>query len=330
MIVSAEEAVNIFYSLPAEMRSYYFHPQYVINDAYSKELQPVFFVHKNAESIFYHAFHLGKVPDTSYFDIQSPYGYGGPLILGDVGFIEECIQKYKKWCLDNSVMIEFIRFHPLLKNEINYYGQVFENRQTVYIDLTYDDLFTQFSTRVRRAIRKAQANNVKVVFSKSEKYVQSFFAIYNDLMREKNARDEYLFNEDYFIHLLQSDNTYLVCAENEDREVIGAVIFFASGHISEYHLSASNAEGKLKKVTNLLIYEFGEFIKVKKVRSLYLGGGTDGTNENSLLYFKRGFSKKEIPFNIGKFTHDPVTYDNLKASFVERNPKKDQLIIFYR
>ncbi|MFD2881201.1 hypothetical protein ACFTAO_43495 [Paenibacillus rhizoplanae] len=110
-------------------------------------------------------------------------------------------------------------------------------------------------------------------------------------MREMN-----IFNEEYFIGLLQSDNTYLLSAENGDGEVIGSVIFFASGNIAEYHLSASNEEGKLKKVTNLLIYEFGESIKVENARSLYLGGGTDGTDGNSLLYFKKRFFSKEMPF----------------------------------
>ncbi|MFD2881202.1 hypothetical protein ACFTAO_43500 [Paenibacillus rhizoplanae] len=98
MIVSAEEAVNIYNCLPVEMRSYYFHPQYVINDANSKEeLQPIFFANKKTQRVFsITLFILEKVPNSSYKDIQSPYGYGGPIMFGEVSFIEKCIEEYKK------------------------------------------------------------------------------------------------------------------------------------------------------------------------------------------------------------------------------------------
>ncbi|OKP90592.1 hypothetical protein A3842_03200 [Paenibacillus sp. P3E] len=332
MIVSAERAISIFEKLPLAMQSFYFHPQYVINDVFYKEgLQPVFFVHEDNDNIYYHAFHMGKVPGTEYYDIQSPYGYGGPLITGDQPFINSSIEGYKRWCLEQKVIVEFIRFHPLLNNHLNYYGEVRENRQTVYIDLNSGgELLNQFSTRVRTAIRKAQKDKVSISMQKSKVNVQMFLEMYISLMTEKNADGTYYFNSKYFIELLEKDAVHLLSAENESGEVIGAAIFFINGDIAEYHLSASNTEGREKNVTNLLIYEFAEYAKKLNVQSLYLGGGTDGSSSNSLLFFKKGFSKQEATFFIGNYKHSEAIYEEYKTEYIKQNPQKEQFILFYR
>lgn len=332
MIVSTEQAILIFNKLPAAMQSFYFHPHYVINDAvYKKNLQPVFFAQEDKGNIYYHAFHMGKIPGTRHYDIQSPYGYGGPLFSGEQSFINSCIENYKTWCLKQKVIVEFIRFHPLLNNHLNYYGEAQENRQTVYIDLTTnEEISAQFSTRVRTAIRKAQKENVRVSMIKSNENIEHFIDMYISLMTQKNAENDYFFNKEYFIELLQSEAVYLVSAKNHLGEVIGAAIFFVCGHTAEYHLSTSIAEGREKNVSNLLIYEFAEYAKKLNIHSLYLGGGTDGLNTNSLLFFKRGFSKQGAPFFIGNYKHNQTFYQEYKSEYIKQHPQKECFILFYR
>ncbi|MFK2827249.1 GNAT family N-acetyltransferase [Bacillus sp. B190/17] len=331
MIVSPEEALRVFNKLPNKLQSFYFHPQYVIDDALSKQdLQPIFFTFERSDAIYYHAFHLGKVPNTHYYDIQSPYGYGGPLYVGKEDFIIEAIEKYKQWCLDHNVLVEFVRFHPLLKNENQYYGQVYKNRQTVYIDLKTEELFSEFSTRVRTAIRKAEKSNVNIVFSKSQAYIDQFIQMYTSLMDKKNAGKDYFFHQKYFSELLKHENVYLLSAVNDNSQVIGSSIFFTYGQIAEYHLSTSNDEGRKKNVANLLLYEFAKYAQKRKYRVLYLGGGTNSSDENSLLFFKRGFSKNEAPFYIGSFKHNEKVYGELRTEYIAREPKKESYILFYR
>ncbi|MGC5774365.1 GNAT family N-acetyltransferase [Paenibacillus pabuli] len=331
MIVPLHEAIKIYNKIPEERRSFYYHPSYIMIDAiYKKDLEPLFFARERNGNIFYHAVHLGHVLGTSYTDIQSSYGYGGPICIGQENFINDCVKEYKTWCRDNAVLVEFVRFHPLLNNEDYYYGHVSENRRVVYVDIGDQDVFHQFSTRVRTAIRKAEKNNVSVNFVKSNKNINCFIDMYNVLMNKKNAGENYFFNEEYFTQLLEQDNVYLGSAENAEGKVIGASVFFVSGQIAEYHLSASNEEGRLKNVTNLLIYEFIKHIQNKNIKFLYLGGGTDRTGDNALLFFKKGFSKKETLFKIGSFVHDEVAYENLKVEFVREQPEKEKFILFYR
>ncbi|WP_249901049.1 GNAT family N-acetyltransferase [Paenibacillus sp. PK3_47] len=329
--MSVEEALQIYNRIPSDKRSFYFHPDYVINDTfYKKGVRPVFFAKEDGDNIYYHAFQLGEIPGTIFFDVQSPYGYGGPIGIGNQSFIDKCIESYKKWCVSNYVLIEFIRFHPLLENDRTYYGEVSYNRTVVSINLTTNDLFSEFSTRVRTTIRKAQKSSLSITFSKSQNVVKQFIELYVKLMDGKEADRSYYFCKEYFVDLLKNDNVYLLSVLNEEDLVIGASIFFVVDQIAEYHLSASNDEGRSKGVSNLLIYEFAKYAQSKGTKSLYLGGGTDRSEKNALLFFKRGFSRLESQFKIGNYKHNEVAYENMRCEFLKDNPGKEQLVLFYR
>jgi len=64
-----------------------------------------------------------------FYDITSPYGYGGPLVrsygksdknLLVNGFIKE----FSLFCEKNNIVSEFIRFHPLMENHANFINRL--------------------------------------------------------------------------------------------------------------------------------------------------------------------------------------------------------------
>ncbi len=326
MIVTMEEALKVFNSLPSYLQSFYLHPTYITKDSINnRELKVCFFVIHQEHNIFYHAFYLGNVLNTELKDIQTPYGYGGPIILGSQQFKEMAIKSYLEWCQSNNIIAEFIRFHPIVNTLESYYGKITKNRETVYIDLNNsEDLLGSFSIRVRTAVKKANKNNVKVVFSKDPIFLEAFIRIYDELMIKKRAETEYFFDIEYYLGLLKNEHTYLLSAVDNNNEIIASSIFFMTNSIAEYHLSASTDTGRELSASNLMIYEFAEFAKKNKVQNLYLGGGTDNSPENSLLFFKKGFSKLSRDFYIGSFIHNPIEYSNLK------NNSNNNRVLFYR
>lgn len=50
------------------------------------------------------------------YDITSAYGYGGPLISGDPGVLEEFGQLFEEYCKRTHIVSEIVRMHPLLEN----------------------------------------------------------------------------------------------------------------------------------------------------------------------------------------------------------------------
>ena len=78
---------------------------------------------------------VDKIPAKTWYDLSTPYGYGGFLIEGDD--LDELNEEYTRYCLENSIVSEFVRFHPLLgnANRLSELYDVSELGETVHIDL---------------------------------------------------------------------------------------------------------------------------------------------------------------------------------------------------
>ena len=58
------------------------------------------------------------------------------------------------------------------------------------------------------------------------------------------------------------------------------------------------------------------------VEWFHLGGGTDGSEENSLYQYKRKFSKKEYQFALGKMIFNQSLYNDICSDWAAANPEK--------
>lgn len=331
MQVSFNQAIDDYCSLPTELQIPSYHPYYVIADAKRElDLQPIFFVYKEQENVYYHAAHLSPVLETNYFDIQSPYGYGGPIATtADHDFLVRAWQSYCSWCTDNNVLVEFIRFHPVLGNEKYYLGKHCYDRQTVWIDLNRSDLFASYSVRVRTAIRKAVKNEVVVEWCEANAFLEVFPKLYRETMKELNADEFYLFSDVYFDTLRNMPKAkFALCKWGE--KVIAGAIFFISDYEMEYHLSAADGIGKDLCATNLMIHEAALLGQKMGCKVFHLGGGTSCDSDNPLLFFKSGFSKKQCSFHFGHYLHQPNQYREMKEQWESKYNKVSARILFYR
>ncbi|NLM45162.1 MAG: GNAT family N-acetyltransferase, partial [Clostridiales bacterium] len=62
-----------------------------------------------------------KVDDTVWYDLITPYGYGGPIIKRceagkENALVNEFGHAFAQYCKENNIVSEFIRFHPVIKN----------------------------------------------------------------------------------------------------------------------------------------------------------------------------------------------------------------------
>lgn len=331
MIVDFKQALATFNKINNHKKSLYYHPLFVETSSHeSSGLKPIYFVKEENGQIFYHATLIGDIGFDNYKDLQTPYGYGGPLILGDDEFKTRVIDEYITWCNEHKVLVEFVRFHPLINNEKYYYGNILNNRDTVSINLNVENIFKSFSTRVKTAIRAAGKSNIKVIVSKDEYYIDKFYEIYTNLMDLKQTSEEYFFSKNYIKNLLKHKDVYLYNALTEDNEILGASIFMICDDIADYHLSATTNLGRKSNISHLLLFKFAEFAQVQNVQKLYLGGGTNNDPANSLLFFKKGFSKDTHPFFIGYKIFNILKYEEFKRVYSKNNDYKNGRILFYR
>ncbi len=331
MLVKLEEAVKTFEQINNTITAPSLHPLYIAADAHrNHKLSPRFFIFADGGEIFYHGFHLSPINGSDFFDIQSPYGYGGPAATSDnEEFLRKAWSAYSAWSMENKILAEFVRFHPLLENWRYYDGNIIDNRQTVWIDLRLDLSLSNYSTRVRTAIRKALKNNLRIEWWDSADFIKVFPDMYHNLMSELDADDFYYLPEEYFKTLLNWDKVYNAVCIYENQITAGAV-FFHNHHIMEYHLSAANDQGKKLSATNLLLHEAVRQGQKLGCRFLHLGGGTDSSPDNPLLFFKSGFSKQRASFKIGTKINFKEQYEQMKEDHLRKHGQIPGKLLFYR
>ena len=59
-----------------------------------------------------------RIEPGSFFDITTPYGYGGFLLEGNTSesALKELYERYTEFAKNEKVVSEFVRYHPQLKN----------------------------------------------------------------------------------------------------------------------------------------------------------------------------------------------------------------------
>ena len=105
----------------------------------------------------------GKLSKSSWFDLATPYGYGGWLVEGRDK--ELLFTEYEIWCRKNRIVSEFVRFHPVLENHLAV-DDVYETvplGKTITMDLrSPETIWNNLTSKNRNVIRKAKKNGVKI------------------------------------------------------------------------------------------------------------------------------------------------------------------------
>jgi len=331
MQIDYQEALRYFGRLSPEVTCPSQHPVYLQIDAKREpDILPVYFVHQEQEHFFYYPFHLSPIPGKDYFDIQSPYGFGGPVAnTDDADFLASAWAAYKAWCREKRVVAEFVRFHPITQNGRYFGGEVIFDRPTVWIDLQQTDFFHGYSSRVRNTVRKAIKKEVMVDWCSGEEFLKWFPSMYEELMRSLHADAYYLFPENYYLAWLDWDQVeYALCRYKGI--VIAGAVFYYHDEIMEYHLSAASPLGKELAATTLLLHEAAIKGKALGCKKLHLGGGTDSGEDNPLFFFKAGFSENRGVYTIGKEIHQPEIYEEMREAWIKKHGKVSNRILFYR
>lgn len=258
----------------------------------------------------------GVISENTYFDFASPYGYGGWLIEGEE--TDRLLETYEQWCADNSIVSEFVRFHPVIKNHISATVgyEVIALGQTVAMDISSPEIiWDNITSKNRNMIRKAQKNGIRIYNGRHPELFKTFREIYNETMDKDNAIEYYYFAQDFYESILYdlAQNAEIFYAEYEGKIIAASIVLAANGRMN-YHLSGSLREYANLAPTNLLLYEAALCGYAQGCRTLHLGGGV-GSGEDSLFKFKRSFYRGDdlCRFHIGKKVLNQAKYDELLA-----------------
>ncbi len=335
-----------FEQLPSELRdinySFRYHLLYEKNGDGSMRL----FLYREGAALFYYPFLirpiLNKVIAEGYNDIETVYGYTGPLCTTtDPEFIKRAMYSFRGYCSNHKIVSEFIRFHPLLQNQKNFSTdpelKIVSLRDYVYVDLqrSEEEIWDAYTSQNRNKIRKSEKLGVYIESGFQEEAYKKFVEMYLDNMRQVKAARMYFFSDSFFeelAQLIQANGKFLV-ARNEN-EILGSAVFLAGTEIGHYFLAAATAEGKKAAAGNLLLHHGIQWSKREGMKKLHLGGGVSQDANDPLLVFKNNFSQLIEKFYIGKRIHNHEIYSILTEdwdrNFPEESVKYKSILQRYR
>lgn len=259
--------------------------------------------------------YVSQLPEGKMYDFATPYGYGGWLIEGE-GDKSKLFEEYDKWCVENNIVSEFVRYNPIIRNyeqSCEYYETV-KLGETVAMDISsVDSIWNNMTGKNRNMVRKAEKSGVTIKIGTSKNIYETFKSIYDKTMDRDDA-DEYYYFESGFYEALRNDltgNARVFYALAPDSKIIAAsIIMYCNGKM-HYHLSGSESEYRNLAPTNLLLYKAALWGMENGYKVFHLGGGV-GARQDGLFHFKKSFYRGETKdYFIGKRIFDPNMYKKL-------------------
>jgi GNAT superfamily N-acetyltransferase len=136
-----------------------------------------------------------------------------------------------------------------------------------------------------------------------------FVPLYHQNMKRLQAQSHYFFAIDYFRALQRGlHGNFHLMSLFDDEKYLGGVCFFALDGIVQYHLPACHDDWREAGLPKLLVHELVKWGREHNFNVLHLGGGVGG-KDNSLAYFKSGFSDLQLPFRTYKIIVDVDKYN---------------------
>lgn len=304
-----------------------FHPDYVSMHCKENISSGKMFCYFLNEKIWVHIFLMIKTPNYLnshvHYDLETPYGYGGPLSnTNDKVFIINANKEFYNWAKSQSVVVQLIRFHPIINNkELFLRNEVHLSKETFALNLNdFKDL--SFFKQKQRNLIKSSSTKLKIFFDRSISSFEEFKNVYLIFMKIKKAKKELFFSEKYFetlFNLIQS-NGFVAKVFNHQNKNICYGLFTFGTKIAHYHLSASQPKIYIPGSINFMIYKSAIFLKKLKKDILHLGGGTTEAKNDSLRNFKSSMSNKIYQYTIGKVIFDENFYNLNKQAWAKKNP----------
>ncbi len=328
MIVNYAEAQRFYDNLEHEFKYPSINPAMIEVEArLRKSSKPLYFLINDSHEFFFYASILNPVQDTHYFDLETPISYGGPITnIQNKLRIDQINLIFREICIKESILVEFIRFIPLLRNNIYYSGNVEFNRLTVVVDTGNPNYLNDYSKNLTRSIKKNNAIEIKS--SKNFNDIVSFFEIYRKNMEAKKARNELYTNVGFLRDVIVQKNSLFYVATLNSQIIAGA-IFLNSDYYSEYFLSAMDLDFSEFEPLKLILHRAISYFKQIGIKSVHLGGGTSNEEDDPLLFSKTRFSKKKCDFFIGWTVFLEKEYEYLKQKHILSNKQNPIKVIFY-
>lgn len=177
-----------------------------------------------------------------------------------------------------------------------------------------DWLFRRMDAAVRRAVRRAEQNELTVEFCNSFESMEIYYALHCQTRRHHGVPPQpFRFFENLHRHIIASEKGFVVVVRFENRP-IAAAVFLHQGQHALYKFGASELEFQHLRPNNLLMWEAMKRYSKAGFTDLHLG--RTSLHNEGLRRFKLGFGADEerIEYTKHELRRDAFVTDVDRAS----------------
>ncbi len=283
------------------------------------EGEPVLFDVRNENGGVLFPVLVREIPNTNFYDVTSTYGYPSPLIYGDGGVDFSFLwNELIKYLYDKGFVSFFLRSSSII--EPNGFAECLEyHSDIVYIDVSQDEQsqLKGYRNNHKRDLKKQKKIGVVCFESNDHESLVEFVNVYEKTMMRLNASSFYFFSNSYYDFLLNSkDFEAKIYLCKLDGVVLCGGLFIFCNKFVQYYLGGTNPDFVNLAPTKTMFDHVRRISSDNNYKTLVLGGGVGG-NEDSLLNFKKGFSKKTAKFYLTKKIINDEVYNKLSEGSPE-------------
>lgn len=280
--------------------------EYAINVAFMRNVRDVTFFEE-------------RLDDGDYFDLVSPYGYGG--FIGRITDYTTLSREYEDLCRQKGIICEFVRFELFTDYHDHYAGEVETRTHNVVrnLEMSLDEMWMDFKQKVRKNVKKANSYGLQIIIENTGDYLQDFLDIYYSTMDRSSAENEYYFSKNFFETLnSMRDNIMYFHVMHEGKIISTELVIYGAENCYSY-LGGTNREYFNLRPNDFLKYEIIKWAKDKGLKNFVLGGGygfDDGIYQYKTCLAPQGI----MDFYIGHKIFNQKSYDYLVS--IRKNGEK--------
>lgn len=252
----------------------------------------------------------GILDSNQYFDISTPYGYGG--FLCETSMTKQMVREYENYCLDKNYISEFVRF-SLGSDYIKFYTGICQTQSHNVIrslELPMDEILIDFEHKVRKNLKRADKNHLEIKIDESAQTLEGFLEIYYNTMSRNEAKAEFFFPKNFFETLNQMiQNTVYFHVLFEGKIIASELVLYGKNNCYSF-LGGTDKDYFHLRPNEFLKFHIIKWAKEKNLKSFVLGGGY-GSDDGIFQYKKSLAPHGIVDFYTGKKVFNHKVYQEL-------------------
>jgi len=272
-----------------------------------------------------------ETPTPGYFDLCSPYGYGGPVsniahgatVWGGDMMSSMFSAQIELWASREKIVSEFCYLHPLMMSDHRrWLGQTVLQHVKDVIVIKLETLSEDtVARRVRRGIKRARDAQCTVTQLRDLPSTRErFHYLYEQSMERKCAAERWRFSRDYIDAHFSELGARVFAAWGEDGGE--RLLMTIGGYGTAYaHLLASNGRALHTGLDEFLYYSAALALRDDGYERFHLGGGLTSDPHDSLLMFKAGLGTR-IPLASYRVVFNDLVYDEMSEALRDDEIKR--------